>query len=226
VNVAILVIVVLIAVVLILGRMKSTAPAQPPKEPAKRPAPDYLGSLGLQEPWYGFGQRIVASFGPETHGCTPGVGAPKQTHGIVDNETGPYYVRMSATDMRTGAQMRVYLFDSIAGAEVTGQWVRLTDRVRALCFYALGKRPWGAIGSLVGCNKFVPIDEYAGLVTEPVAGEEAIKPLACNPGPSPSTPNPSKPTTTVRVEVQVRNADGAESIVYQYNLVVETSSCS
>jgi len=203
----------------------------------KRPAPTFLGHI-MGSPWYGFGQRIVMSVSPRATTCEDnGPNTPKkQTHGIVDNGSGPYQWRMrvidigtdkerSVFDFATAKEMPVYLQEGNAtGRECTGEWV---DWMQGLVFYALGKCPYRT-GALVNCNEFIPIEAYA--VTKSGAkAKGAVKPKKCGCGGTGSGgaagTDPTKPTTTVRIITKIRNADGVESIQYFTDIIVETRSC-
>ncbi len=191
--------VVAVGLIVLLGRKdtKPTPTPQPTPEPAPLPAaPKFLGFLFLKDV-YDEGERLTLNTGEECHGVGPNCNA--QSHGIVDNGTGPYKVKIRAMRADNGEGMPVYGYDG--GPRVDGNWVDSGF----FDIYLLAKRPYGQIGTGMPCNEFIPRD--------------------CDPAPVPApAPAPARSVGVV-VECVVMNAAGMTSAAYRQTVKVQLSAC-
>lgn len=228
-QIAVLVLVAVIALIVLMNLGKKPTPVTPtpatPTVPAgPRPAPKFLGFL-LTKSWYGFGEQLILNTMPEVHGCDQGTGAPTVRTGIEDNGSGPYSVRLRAYVKDTGVEMPIYTTasDHVAYQECAGKWMPSG----MFKVYLLGKCPY-INGALSNCNEFIPLDEY-NLTTKGAKAKTAA-PRACGNGGSgdggSSVTYPTKPTTVVRIQLMIRNADGVIGDPHTFDLTVETRSCS
>ena len=192
----------------------ATGGADVPSEPVAElpPAPKFLGFLFLR-PYYQKGERITLNTGPETHGCDPSKPSPweRQTHGIVDNGSGPYSVALKVWDQLSGAVVPVYKYDG--GPRCDGEVVPSGF----FDVYALAARSYSAVGSLVNCNEFVPLYD----------DENEARPRFCGPRPCPVGPTPTAPgqLTPMVIELQIRNRFGVTGAPWRQVVDVEPSTC-
>jgi len=207
----------------------SGAPSGLP-EPAKpivanvTPAPRFMG-FRIDKQIYDFGERIILNTGPEDHGNALSCAA--QSHGIVDNGSGPYQVRVRAYVTATRVQIPVYVPET--GEECSGAWLT-TDKspngkmgFRQVMLYALGKKPWQQTGSLENCDVFVPVD--VGVKLE---GQEAT-PRACGRTPCANAdgvqPVNVAGVVSITLEETTRNRFGVESEPHTQQILAATSPC-
>jgi len=212
-----------IALIVFGNRKTKPTPVTPttPVAPALRPAPKFRGFL-LTKQWYGFGEQLFLNTREEVHGCDAGSGAPTVKTGIEDNGSGPYLVRLRAYVKDTGAEMPVYTTasDHVAYQECSGKWMPSG----AFKVYLLGRCPY-TLGVASNCNEFIPLDEYNA-----TKSAKAKKAKACGCGGNgdggSTVTYPTKPTTVVRIELMVKNADGVIGDTHEFDIIVETRSCS
>lgn len=174
----------------------------------KRPAPKFLGFLFLKD-LYGEGERITVCAGPGFHGS--GGDCNAQSHGIVDNGSGPYEVMLRVFRDTDRAEVPVYGYDG--GPRCEGKWM---PSGTFFDVYALGKRPYDVIGSLLNCNLFVPLDAKDT--------KKSVK-AGCGPTPVP-TPEPVPEGVVGMVfHLTIRNADGVEGLAWLQAVEVLPSAC-
>lgn len=195
--------------------------------PAAQPAPKFRG-FNFLKPIYDFGERIPLNPGEEAHGDAENCSAP--SHGIADNDTGPYDVKVRAFVKRaengtvTLLQMPVYNEDT--GENVSGRWIKTEQSPngkwgwKRLVLYALGQKPWKQTGSLVNCGEFVPL-----IVTEPTSAA----PRACGYMPvcgsgGTQTVNTAQ-VVEITVECAIRNRFGVEDAAWRQTILAATSPC-
>ena len=194
-----------------VGKKPTPTPTPQPKpiEPTK-PAPTYLGAF-LWKPIYQKGERLIFQTTPQTTGC----GETAGHYGIQDNGTGPYGVIVRAYEKATGKTMPVYVHDG--GPQCDGQCVDSG----AFDIYIMTERPYHNVGSLVGCNQFVPHN-----ATLPVYVPGYAVPRSCNPPQSQPQPQPVPGTIVeMMIEVTVMNQWGSVSGPYQQIVMVDTQGC-
>lgn len=155
-----------------------TPTPNPPTPPTPQPAPRFMGFLFLKGT-FGKGERVPLNTGKESHGT--GGDCSAQTHGIVDNGTGPYLVNLTCTRLDTGEQFAVYTAnDALLGTSLVPSGFFYT--------YPLGQRPW-----LRALKHAV------------------LRISGCDPVPTPPQPVLIFPTTDVRVAVRIQNRYGEET---------------
>ena len=176
----------------------------------KRLVPSFLGFLFLKDV-YGQGERITVCAGPGFHGS--GVDCNVQSHGIVDNGSGPYEVMLRVFRSTDRAEVPVYGYDG--GPRCEGKWM---PSGTSFDVYALGKRSYDVIGSLVNCNLFVPLDA------------KDTKSVKCQPTPYQPQTDPTDPVPAGAVgmsfHLTIRNADGVEGLAWLQAVEVMPSACS
>lgn len=195
-----------------------------PKKPAKPPAdttvpttpdeqlpaaPSFLG-WNLGKDLFAFGERILLNVGPEFHGNESDCNA--QSHGLVDNLSGPYLCRLRAWGKDTLLSIPIYGYDG--GARCDGSWMPVRNGV-FYEMYAFGQRPYNNTGSLDSCNVFVPYDEAAAT------------PKACPTSPAlpPSATAPNIPVGEIVLEVQFQNRFGVPGAPYRSIIRAQSASC-
>jgi len=197
---------VAVGLIVLLGRKDAKPQPQPVPQPVPGPAPlpappKVMGFLFLKDV-YQEGEPMTVNTVEECHG--DGAGCSAQSHGIVDNGTGPYKVKMRAMRADTGAAMPVYVHDG--GPRVDGNWVDSGF----FDIYLLSKRPYNQIGTGMPCNEFIP----------------RVEGKACDTVPTPApAPVPGKNIGVV-IECAVMNAAGATAAAYRQTVQVQQSVCS
>lgn len=188
------------------------------------PAPRFMG-FRTDKQIYDFGERIILNTGPEDHGDRSSCSA--QSHGIVDNGSGPYLVRVRAYVTATRQQIPVYVPET--GEECTGAWVT-TDKnpngkmgFRQVILYALGKKPWAHTGSLENCDVFVPIN------VEVRPEGQIIAPQSCGRTPCAGAdgvqPVKVAGVVSITLEETTKNRFGVESEPHTQQILAATSPC-
>jgi hypothetical protein len=173
----------------------------------KRPAPKWYGFLWIKDA-FDEGERIILALWVNKPTDLGTAGPCAVQRGLVDNGTGPYKVRVEALRGSDGARVPVYAGDT--GPRCDGEWIDPGEIV----VYANGVRPYGAIGSLTGCNKFVPLDDADGKPRDcgKITGGTGVVAVVGK-------------VTYMTMHVQIRNADGELSPVYEQSTVVVPSNC-
>lgn len=187
-------------------------PPTPPVPPVVDlpPAPGFMGFY-LGKPLYGFGERIILNVGKECHGVGDDCNA--QSHGLIDNLSGPYLARLRVFVKRTGAELPVYGYDG--GARCDNVWQPVVSG-RFQEVYALGVRPYSSFGSLVNCNEFVPYDQ-------PQAAPRAC---GCYTPPTTGGLPSTVPVEEIVLEVQFQNVYGVIGAPWRQSTFAQTSSCA
>lgn len=173
----------------------------------KRPVPSFLGFLFLKD-LYGEGERITVGAGPGFHGS--GVDCNAQSHGIVDNGSGPYEVMLRVFRSPDRAEVPVYGYDG--GPRCEGKWM---PSGTFFDVYALGERPYDVVGSLVNCGVFVPLD---------AKDTKSVK-AGCGPTPTPTPAPIPAGTIGMAFHLTIRNADGVEGPTWGQTVQVSPSTC-
>jgi len=177
------------------------------------PAPSYGGAL-LLKPVYDEGERLIFQTTPQVAGCL----GETVHYGIRSNNTGPYGVLLEAWRTDTGDKLEIYQGDG--GPRCDG--ILVPSGVFNV--YLGGKRPYSAIGSLVGCETFIP--ESRPLA---VFNPSAASPKACNPpqhsagGAAPTEPGEGQ--FAVVLAVTVMNRFGRTSERYLQTVIVQKQIC-
>lgn len=213
---AVIVLVVLVGGYVMYRRgAKSNAPPTPGPTPPKPipPAPTYHGFLSLK-PIYDEGERLIFQTTRQVAGCL----GETVVYGMDDNNTGPYGVMVRAWRDDTKEEMPVYGHDGLP--QCNGVFVPSGEFDVYLC----GKRPYSSIGSLIGCETFVPYNSPIVVFTPNQASAKACNPPQESSGGQPQT-KPLKGQIAVLIEVTPMNQWGRTSGPYTQTVIVQKKIC-
>jgi hypothetical protein len=208
----------LIVVAIFWVRARSTKPSGGIPLPdggvvAPKPAPSYHGFLSLK-PNYDEGERLIFQTTQQVAGCL----GETVSYGIDDNGTGPYGVMVRAWRDDTKQEMPVYGHDG--RPQCNGVFVPSG----VFDVYLCGKRPYSAIGSLIGCDVFVPYKAQTVVFVPSLATSKACNPPQQSSGGTPSTV-PAEGQIAVLIEVTPMNQHGQTSGPYLQTVIVQKQIC-
>jgi hypothetical protein len=191
---------------------KPPAPPTPPVEKPK-PAPSYHGVL-LIKPVFDEGERFIFQTTRQVTGCL----GETVVYGMDNNETGPYGVILRASRTDTGAFMPIYGHDGLPRCDSVCVPSGTFD------IYLCAERPYSAIGSLIGCETFVPRQGSAVPFIPSQASAKACNPPQESAGGTPQT-KPGKGQIAVLLEVTPVNDYGQMSGPYYQTILVQKKIC-